>query len=83
MKAAFTTLDEFAHLLKQLRKEHGWTQDELASRAGIAAKQISRIENAVMEPKLSTVLRLASALGVTLSVVSRGGDTAPTIESIF
>ncbi len=41
-----------------------WTQEQLAREAGITQKALSKIENNEVEPRFSTILRLAKALGV-------------------
>ena len=41
-----------------------WTQEQLAREAGISQKALSKIENDEVEPRFSTITRLAEALGV-------------------
>jgi transcriptional regulator with XRE-family HTH domain len=41
-----------------------WTQEQLAREAGISQKALSKIENNEVEPRFSTIIRLAEALGV-------------------
>lgn len=51
--------------LRRLRKERGLTQEKLAHRAGLTLARINRLENHTPdEPKLSTVQKIATALGV-------------------
>jgi len=50
--------------LRAVRNEREWTQEVLAERSGIQAAEISRIENGRRDPQVSTVLRLAAALGI-------------------
>lgn len=52
--------------LKELRKEKGLTQADLASAAGVSRKTINTIENKVFVP--STVLALTLAKVLDLSV---------------
>jgi transcriptional regulator with XRE-family HTH domain len=47
------------------RIERGWTQEDLAHKTGLAAVQVSRIERGRREVRLTTLLRLARALGRT------------------
>lgn len=49
--------------LRVVRAARGFTQGELAERAGLARPTISRLENAHEKPQHSTAQRLASALG--------------------
>lgn len=53
--------------LKALRKERGWTQPVLAKRAGVSAGYLARLETSRHDPKLSTLLKLAKALGVSVT----------------
>lgn len=58
---------DFAANLRRLRDEVGITQEELGSRAGIQMADISRYESALRDPRITTVARIADALGVTAS----------------
>ena len=40
------------------------TQKQLAQAAGISSRQLGRIEKNKVEPRFSTILKLAEALGV-------------------
>jgi transcriptional regulator with XRE-family HTH domain len=53
--------------LKALRKERGWTQPDLAKRAGVSAGYIARLETSRHDPKLSTLVKLARALKVSVA----------------
>jgi transcriptional regulator with XRE-family HTH domain len=44
------------------RIELGWSQSELAERAGVSQADISRIENGRLDARWSTIHRLATAL---------------------
>ncbi|HEY8502045.1 MAG TPA: helix-turn-helix transcriptional regulator [Solirubrobacterales bacterium] len=52
----------FGQNVRALRLEKGWTQEELAERSGLTPVQISRVERGVREVRLTTLLRLMSAL---------------------
>lgn len=47
-----------------LREFKGWTQEELARRSGIAATNISRLENGYLELGKQRAIALAKAFGV-------------------
>jgi transcriptional regulator with XRE-family HTH domain len=53
--------------LKALRRERGWTQPVLAKRAGVSAGYLARLETHRHDPKLSTLVKLAKALGVPVT----------------
>ena len=57
-------LERLAMKLRALRKERGWTQTDLAKRAKVSPGYIARLETLRHDPKLSTLIKLADALGV-------------------
>ena len=52
--------------LKEIRKERGLTQGELAEKIGTNQNNISRYEKNEREPNLKTLKNLSSALNCTL-----------------
>lgn len=55
----------FADLLRYLRQEAGFTQEELAERAGLSRRGISDIERGLnRRPRRDTITRLAAALAL-------------------
>ena len=55
-------------MLRQAREEAGLTQEELARRLKTKKTAISRIENHAEDIKLSTIERVAGALGKRLHI---------------
>ncbi len=55
-------------ILRQAREESGLTQEELARRLKTKKTAISRIENHAEDIKLSTLGRVAAALGKRLDI---------------
>lgn len=53
-----------ARAVRRLRREKGWTQDDLAAKVGIEQAAVSLIENARANPTLETLEVLAKSLGV-------------------
>lgn len=51
--------------IRRFRKEKGWTQAELAELLHVSQQMIGQFENSKKPPKLETVEKIASALGVT------------------
>jgi ribosome-binding protein aMBF1 (putative translation factor) len=54
--------------LIELREKHGWSQRELADRAGMKQPQLARLETGQVEPKLDTLQRLAKAMNSRLTI---------------
>jgi transcriptional regulator with XRE-family HTH domain len=55
-------VERFGRNVRAARLAHGWSQEELAHRADLAPVQISRIERGVREVRLTTLVRLITAL---------------------
>ena len=69
-----------AGAIRHLRRERELSQEALAYAAGVHPKHVSEIERANKDPRTTTVVRLADALGVTVAelyAVSAEGVSAP------
>lgn len=53
----------------QLRLQQGWSQAELAKRAGTSQPYIARLEMGRVDPQLSTVRKIAKVLGIPAATV--------------
>ena len=53
--------------LRQIRQQKGWSQKDLADRAGVGQDTISGIESGRRKPHPSTLRKLATALGVQVA----------------
>jgi transcriptional regulator with XRE-family HTH domain len=58
------TQETISKRVKELRENAGWSQIELASRAGIDRKTVNRIENGHFMPSVETLVALGKALGI-------------------
>jgi transcriptional regulator with XRE-family HTH domain len=56
--------DQFGGNLRALRLEAGMTQEDLAHAAKLHPSEISRVERAHRDPRLTTITRLAAGLDV-------------------
>ncbi|GAK59397.1 transcriptional regulator, XRE family [Candidatus Vecturithrix granuli] len=63
-------------LLKQAREEARLTQEEVAKQLNLKTATISRIENHSEEIKLSTLERVASALGKRIDIAVNNSHLA-------
>ncbi len=60
--------------LKRLREERLLTQAQLGEAAGVDRDQISRIERDKVEPRFSTIRKLAEALDIEPSELVKKGE---------
>ena len=77
----FRDVKALGQQLRQVRKAKGWSQGDLAERAGTDPRQISRIETAAHEPKLSLLLAVVAALELDLGLVPRRGASPQTARA--
>jgi HTH-type transcriptional regulator / antitoxin HipB len=59
---------ELAEAVRMRREELGWSQRQLAERAGMTQPGVARFEAGGTTPTLPLLERLAGALGLTLTV---------------
>jgi transcriptional regulator with XRE-family HTH domain len=57
--------DRFAVSLRKAREAAGISQQELGDRTDLHRTEVSLLERAGREPRLGTIVKLASALGVS------------------
>jgi transcriptional regulator with XRE-family HTH domain len=62
--------------LRKFRKEHAWSQRDLARESGVAQDTITRLETGQREAQPRTVRRLAQALSVEPRELMKGSDNA-------
>lgn len=67
--------------LKELRKSKNIRLDQLAERTGLTKGYLSRIEHSASPPPISTLSRIADALGVDITeLFPRTGEPAQDVE---
>jgi transcriptional regulator with XRE-family HTH domain len=59
--------DPAGGVVHRLRLEHGITQEGLAFKANVTIGTLSRIERSLADPKVSTLRKIAVALGMSLA----------------
>lgn len=62
--------------LASLRLERGLSQQQLAQNVGTSQSRLSRIESGLDDPRLSTVRKLAEALGVGIETLAHAISAA-------
>lgn len=55
--------------IAQLRLQKGWSQADLAKRANTSQSYIARLELGNVDPQVSTVIKIARALGLPVAAV--------------
>ena len=71
--ALLQEIDERYFISEQVffrREQRGWSQDQLAAEAGMTQAQVALIEAGQANPTLRSLVKLAHALGCTLSELS-------------
>ena len=73
--------------IKKFRKQKGYTQKQLAEKAGISNNSLIRYENDETSPSIQILQQIAAALGISASVLIDEGDNAeeklkPFLENI-
>lgn len=69
-------LSALAEVVRQTRQAKGWSQRDLSARTHMPQAQISRIENADVDPQVSTLIELARALELELQLIPKSALTA-------
>jgi transcriptional regulator with XRE-family HTH domain len=64
--------DRFAVNLRRARKAAGISQEELAERCELHRTEVSLLERGGREPRLGTMVKLATALGTTPEELCKG-----------
>jgi transcriptional regulator with XRE-family HTH domain len=65
-------IDTLRRNIKQLRAAAGFTQEQLAERAGISARYLQSLESGAFGCSLAVLIRLRRALGVNWGTLLRG-----------
>lgn len=66
------SIKRFGQNVRAARLARSWTQEDLAHESGLAPVQVSRIERGVREIRLTTLLRLLTALDVSSTQLLEG-----------
>jgi len=59
---------KLSHMLQEARKNAGLTQEELANKIGTKRSAISRMEKHAKDLKVSTLEKVATALGLKVNI---------------
>ncbi|MCD7778931.1 MAG: helix-turn-helix domain-containing protein [Clostridiales bacterium] len=67
-------MDNFGMKIKELRESKGLTLPEAAEKLGINRGSLSRYENGIVEPSLSTAAKIAKFYSVSLDYLAGLSD---------
>ena len=70
--------------IQKMRKEMGWTQEELANRVGVSAQAVSKWETDVSSPDISLLRPLAEQFGVSVDELLNMEETVaqPVVQMV-
>jgi len=69
-------LSAFAAYIRELRRQRGLTQEQLAQRSGLAVEMIARVERGDYSPALSTLGKLCVGFEIPMSRLFEGLERA-------
>lgn len=81
MAAPVPEAEMFGKTLRKLRMARELTQERLAGAAGLTTGYVNTVERGMQVPSLTTILKLAHALGVTPSELL-SDFTAPAVRRL-
>ena len=67
------TVNELGATIRRMRQQRGWTQDDLAVRAGISRRTLVALEGGNPRGEIGIVVRVIAALDRELAVTERSG----------
>ncbi len=70
--------------IQKLRKDQGWTQEELASRLGVSAQAVSKWETDVSSPDISLLRPISEQFNVSVDELLNMDETAerPVVQVV-
>ncbi|SRX75242.1 HTH-type transcriptional regulator DdrOP3 [Aequorivita antarctica] len=68
--------------IKRIREVKGLSQKEVITAIGMGAAQYSRIENGKTDPSISTVEKIAKALGISMAELFTGVEDLKEVHSL-
>lgn len=73
---------ELGRQILDLRLARGWTQSDLAKKAGTRQANISRLENGLLNPSLDMLHKVAEALGAELIVTLEAAGQRQRVSTL-
>jgi DNA-binding XRE family transcriptional regulator len=66
----------FLSQMARLREEHGFSQQEVATRMGTGQPAVARLESGVVDPKFSTLQKYTGAIGLRIELMDGARPSA-------
>lgn len=66
---------KFSEKLIELRKQRGWSQEELGERLGVTRQTVSKWELGSTTPEMEKLAAMGELFGITLDELVRGGES--------
>ncbi len=80
----FTAVRELIMQLREARQARGWSQMDLAEQMGTVQSTIGNLDRMQRaDPQMSTPIRMADAMGITLRVVLEDPYTGQTTSIVM
>lgn len=80
--AVLSNVMDISKNIKRIREAKGLSQKEVISAIDMGAAQYSRIENGKTDPSVSTLMKIAKALGVSMAELFTNKEVLQDINSI-
>jgi XRE family transcriptional regulator, regulator of sulfur utilization len=74
-KAVSEAQQQLGERVRQLREERGWSQESFAHEGSLGRSFAGSIERGEKDIRLSTLVKLAKTLGISLSQLLKGIDS--------
>jgi transcriptional regulator with XRE-family HTH domain len=74
-KPSMEAQQKLGERVRQLREERGWSQEGFAHEGRLGRSFTGSIERGEKDVRLSTLIKIAKALGVSLSQLVKGVDS--------
>jgi transcriptional regulator with XRE-family HTH domain len=71
--------DRLGSVVREHRERAGLSLRQLATRLGVSASLLSRIENGKAQPSVTTLYGLTAELGISLDELSSAGPSSPAV----
>jgi len=64
--------NKFGKQIRNLRRDRGWSQEDLADNSGVHRTYIGAIERGEQNVSIDNIIKLAKALGISLEQLFKG-----------